>query len=132
MINFNVILNIGMSKKEPVKKETEPVETSNQSEEIKRLQDRICFLEDRLYIACEGLFRIGNERDGKVYTERYGVDAAAARTILSTVGQWQRTFSAQNPAAAQLQPPAVLNARKEQPLFKKVEWSKDPNFRGVY
>ena len=118
-----------MSKKE-TKKEIEP--TVDQAEEIKQLKDRICFLEDRLYIACEGLYRIGNERDGKMYVERYGVDAAAARTILRTIGQWQRSLSNQNPAAAVLQPPLVSEERKSPPLFKKVEWSKDPNFRGVY
>ena len=120
-----------MSKKE-TKKEIEPILTVDQAEEIKQLKDRICFLEDRLYIACEGLYRIGNERDGKIYTERYGVDAAAARTILRTIGQWQRTLSNQNPAAAVLHPPSVPEERKSPPLFKKVEWSKDPNFRGVY
>ena len=120
-----------MSKKE-TKKEIEPTPTVDQAEEIKQLKDRVCFLEDRLYIACEGLFRIGNERDGKVYTERYGIDAAAARTVLRTIGQWQRTLSNQNPAAAVLQPPIAPEAKKDRPLFKKVEWSKDPNFRGVY
>ena len=98
---------------------------------IDQLQRRVGWLEDRLWYACEHLYKIGYEKDGATFVERFGVDANAARTILNQIGKWQRT-SFSNPTAQQLpprtaQPPKRVDAGQP----KQVLWSKDPSFRGV-
>ena len=129
------------TKKKITKQEQDTTSVNNDSvtnnkaveDKVTSLEARVSYLEDKLYVACEGLHRIGFERDGNQYVDRWGVDASAARTILRQIGNWNRTISLANPAAALLSPPTIQQQQvQSRPLSNPVTWSKDPSFRGVY
>ena len=88
------------------------------------------WLEQKLYIACDSLYRLGYEKDGQHTVDRFGVDANAARRVLEAIGDWKRT-NLTNVQAIQLPPPTVQQQRPgpDAHMNKKVMWSKDPSFR---
>ena len=94
-------------------------------DKITKLEARVHWLEQRLYFACDNLHKLGFEQDGpNRVTERFGVDANAARRVLEAIGPWQRT-NFDNIQAVQLPPPTLQQQQTQQPeLFKKVVWTK--------
>ena len=100
-------------------------------DKITALEARVHWLEQRLYLACDNLNKLGYEYDGpNRVVERFGVDASAARRILEAIGPWQRT-NFDNVQAIQLPVPNVQQQRPgaDAHMNKKVVWSKDPSFR---
>ena len=94
-------------------------------DKITSLEARVHWLEQRLWLACDSLYKLGYERDGpNRMTERFGVDANAARRVLEAIGPWQRT-NFDNVQAIQLPPPNVQSTlRATPPLTQKVTWTK--------
>ena len=103
---------------------------TTQQDKITALEARGHWLEQRLWLACDSLNKLGYERDGQQMVERFGVDASAARRILEAIGPWQRT-NFDNVQAIQLPPPTIKQQRPapDAHMNKKVVWSKDPSFR---
>lgn len=104
---------------------------TTQQDKITALEARVHWLEQRLYLACDSFYKLGYEQDGpNRMTERFGVDASAARRVLEAIGPWQRT-NFDNVQAIQLPPPTVQQQRPsaDAHMNKKVVWSKDPSFR---
>ena len=97
-------------------------------DKITALEARVHWLEQRLYLACDNLNKLGYEYDGpgKV-VERFGVDANAARRILEAIGPWQRTNFDSIQPAIQLPAPTIKQQaqQKDSHMFKPVVWSKD-------
>jgi hypothetical protein len=88
------------------------------------IEQRVSLLEAKLRVVVEGLTRLGYEQDGpNRLTERFGVDAAACRKILSAIGGDGTPTSLQTGPAKENKVPPGQN------LFKPVAWSKDPSFR---
>ena len=102
------------------------MDDTTQQDKITKLEARVHWLEQKLYLACDNLAKLGYERDGQMTVERFGVDASAARRILDAIGPWQRT-NLDNIPAIQLPPPTIKQTvqQKDSHMFKKVEWSKD-------
>ena len=98
-----------------------------EQDKITQLEARVHWLEQRLYLACDGLHKLGYEKDGPSrVVERFGVEANAARRVLEAIGQWQRT-NFDNVQAIQLPPPTIKDVqRTSPPLSKPVVWSKMP------
>jgi len=100
-------------------------------DKITQLEARVHWLEQKLYLACDNLHKLGFEKDGPNKTiERFGVEANACRRILDAIGPWQRT-NFDSIQALQLPVPNIREQqqRKDAHMFNKVEWSKDPSFR---
>lgn len=107
------------------------MDDTTHQDKITALEARVHWLEQRLWLACEGLQKLGYEYDGPgKLIERFGVDANACRRMLEAIGPWQRT-DLTNIQAVQLPPPVVQpqQPRRDSHMFKKVEWSRDPSFR---
>lgn len=102
------------------------MDDKTQQDKITALEARVHWLEQRLYLACDNLHKLGYEKDGpNRFTERFGVDASAARRVLEAIGPWQRTDFDNIAPAIQLPPPTIKEAvRQAPPLSKPVVWSK--------
>ena len=101
------------------------MDDTTQQDKLTVLEARVHWLEQRLYLACDSLHKLGFEKDGpNRFVERFGVDANAARRVLEAIGPWQRT-NFDNIQAIQLPPPTIQQQQTQQPeLFKKVVWTK--------
>ena len=81
---------------------------------------QLSLLQAKLRLVTEGLHRIGYEKDGpNKYIERFGVDAAACRRLLSMIGAPTHTAGQQLGGALS---PQRTDAGKPQ----QVTWSKHP------
>jgi len=100
------------------------MDDTTQQDKLTVLEARVHWLEQKLYLACDSLHKLGYEKDGPNRTiERFGVEANAARRVLEAIGPWQRT-NFDNIQPIQLPPPTIQQHRTQQPeLFKKVVWT---------
>ena len=99
---------------------------TTQQDKITALEARVHWLEQRLYLACDSFHKLGYEQDGpNRVTERFGVDASAARRVLEVIGPWQRTNFDNIQPAVQLPPPTIKDVQRQSaPLSKPVVWTK--------
>ena len=101
------------------------MDDTTQQDKITKLEARVHWLENKLWYACNSLYRLGYEQDGKQMVERFGVDANAARRVLNEIGSWERT-NLDNVQAITPPPPTINQQRPQQPpLNKPVTWSKE-------
>lgn len=104
------------------------MEANTDKEKIAQLEARIVWLENKLWMACENIYKIGYEMDGNRTVERFGVDATAARNIVHAIGPWHRTTVESVPNAQLLPAPTIQHHQRtvSQPaLSKPVTWSKE-------
>ena len=99
---------------------------TTQQDKITALEARVHWLEQRLYLACDSFHRLGYEQDGPSrFTERFGIEASAARRVLEAIGPWQRTNFDSIAPAVQLPPPTIKDVQRQSPpLSKPVVWTK--------
>lgn len=103
------------------------MEANTDKEKIAQLEARIVWLENKLWMACENIYKIGYEMDGGRTVERFGVDATAARHIVEAIGPWQRTNIQSVPNAQLLPAPTIKHQRPASTAVvnKPVTWSKE-------